>query len=260
MSETKQLQKDWDSTFAELASQLGAYEAWSTWIYITAVSFAEAAGNRIEKLSSHKKHLLERLSDQQKGLVWQLTSTMAEAFELQPYQDFIGERYMAIKLNDKSKAQLFTPYPVAQMAARLSFDPEEVRKQIREKGFITVDDCAIGAGALPIAVVERLTEQGIDIPSQVWVSGADVSEIALLQAYIQLSLLEVPAVLAKGDTIYCKFEYDLYTLAAITPGWLRRKFLYGLHNPKEEAEKTKRRTGKNAEKNIRGPNGLQGKR
>lgn len=224
---------EWGQVFQKLAAELGVYEAWRSWIYVLGGHLAWYAGNRIEHLQKEVTTILEKLSDEQKELLNRLSQIMTDELEKNPFQDFIGQQYMEIEMAEKkSKGQLFTPYNMSKLVAKVScLDMEGVYKDIEEKGFTDVSDPCIGSGSMVIAVLEQYQKEGIDIPSQVWVSANDVSEITLLQAYIQLSLLGVAGVLCKGDTIYDKYDYDLLTPAACYPGWVKRKQKYGLANP-----------------------------
>lgn len=235
------LKSEWYSVFDRLAAELGAYEAWRSWIYLTGANMAFYAGNRIPSLMSQHDSILEKLTDQQKKWIDELNIIMGKELDLNPFQDYIGQRYMETELAEgKSKGQHFTPYQVSKMMAELSFlDKETIDQEIQEKGFYCLDDCAIGAGSLMIAILEKMKREGYNIHSQVWISGTDVSEITLLQAYIQLSLIGAAGVLCVGDTIYDKYSYHLLTPAACYPGWVKRKQKYGLPNPRYQLHDAK---------------------
>lgn len=242
---------EWGKVFQKLAAELGVYEAWRSWIYVTGAKLAYISGNNVEHLQNECEHILERLNPDQKKLIDELNRIMGEELEQNPFQDFIGQRYMEIELGEgKSKAQFFTPDSIARLTAELGFDLDNARKEIEEKGFFSLEDCCVGAASLPIAVIGKAVRSGIDPASQIWVSAMDASEIAVLQGYIQLSLLGVAGVICKGDTLLYKFDYCLYTYAAQAPGWIKRKLAGLLSNPYEaqvwiEKQRRKEETDEN---------------
>ena len=73
------------------------------------------------------------------------------ALEKNPEQDFLGSIFMALNLGNDSGGQFFTPYDVCRMMAEITCD--NVLPTIEAKGYISINDCACGAGATLIAGV-----------------------------------------------------------------------------------------------------------
>lgn len=143
------------------------------------------------------------------------------ALELGP-SDFLGSLFMALELSDSWKGQFFTPYELCRAMSRMNFAGGDVRRHIEAKGFITVNDPCVGAGALVIAAAESLMEQGFNYQRQLHVTAQDIDIVAVHMAYIQLSLLHIPAVVIHGNTLAGETRSTWFTLAH-TSGFWRQK-------------------------------------
>lgn len=119
------------------------------------------------------------------------------ALEERP-QDFLGHIYMHLELGNKHAGQFFTPYSLCQAMAEITLhdvgedDPREL---------ITLQEPAVGAGATIIACMEALQKRGINYQRRTYTVAVDVSEMAARMAYIQFSLLGIPAHVVWGNTL-----------------------------------------------------------
>lgn len=77
--------------------------------------------------------------------------------------------------------------------------------QIKERGYITINDCACGAGATLIAGIhaarESLEKEGLNWQRHVLVAAQDIDFTTALMCYIQLSLLGCAAYIKIGNTL-----------------------------------------------------------
>jgi len=121
------------------------------------------------------------------------------AFAAYPATDLLGRLYMTLGMGNKRAGQYFTPPQVARaMAAMVLHD---ARGHIEQKGFITLADPTCGAGGMLIEVANELHDLGYD-PKQVMMAQAvDHSRDCFNMAYLQLSLLNIPAVVSHGDSL-----------------------------------------------------------
>ena len=125
------------------------------------------------------------------------------AMEANPDQDFLGRVCTNLNMTDEGKKQIFTPYSVCQLMARLTL--HDVVQKVRENGYITIDDPCCGAGATLIAAImlakESLEKACLNFQSHILVSGQDIDETVALMCYIQLSLLGVAAYIKVGNAL-----------------------------------------------------------
>lgn len=68
-----------------------------------------------------------------------------------PFEDILGELFMALDINSVRSGQFFTPGPVAEMMARMQFDKDNFLKMVEEKGEVTICDPAVGSGVMLLA-------------------------------------------------------------------------------------------------------------
>ena len=74
-------------------------------------------------------------------------------------------------------------------------------KEIRRKGYISVNDSCCGAGAMLIAFANVAKKHGLNYQNGVLFIAQDIDRTAALMCYIQLSLLGCSAVVIVGDSL-----------------------------------------------------------
>lgn len=135
--------------------------------------------------------------------------------------DALGSLYMSLNLGNQWTGQFFTPYDLALLTARTTL--HDAGALIDQNGFLTVYEPAAGGGAMVIAAAEVLQDQGFDYRETLHVTAQDIDPIAVHMCYVQLTLLDVPAVVVHGDTLNPKNVTDVWpTPAHILGGWRRR--------------------------------------
>lgn len=149
----------------------------------------------------------------------QMLAELTMAMEYGP-DDVLGRVFGELELGNSSRGQFFTPYPVCQMmASHLIGDGQDLHHQLQERGFITVSEPACGAGAMPIAFAEALTNKGVNFQHCLHIIAQDLDSRAVHMAYLQLSILHVPAILILGNTLTMEEREVWYTPAHILGGW-----------------------------------------
>ena len=112
----------------------------------------------------------------------ELLGVIVKTFEENPSQDFLGGLFIKLGLNNHWRGQFFTPYHICEFMAQIAL--MDANEEIASKGYVSICDCACGAGAMLIAVVAQ-----------------DIDRIAGLMCYIHLSLLGCPGYVVIGDSI-----------------------------------------------------------
>ena len=123
--------------------------------------------------------------------------------------DFLGEYAGYIGSLDKNRSgQCFTPFSLCELIARImipdGFKPQKLPLKIQEP--------ACGAGAIIIAVAERLRAVGLSGRNFYFVAN-DIDSKCAMMAYIQCTLLDIPAIIYTGDTLKMDFRYCRPTLS-----------------------------------------------
>ena len=116
---------------------------------------------------------------------------------------------MELELGDDRNGQYFTPYHVQSLLARLLMP--DVDETIRREGFVTVSDPASGAAGMIVAYAEYLLEAGYNPSEHMFGSCIDIDPVAADMAFIQLSLLGIPAEVVTGNTLTMQLNRVRYT-------------------------------------------------
>ena len=130
----------------------------------------------------------------------QMFAEVVLGMEEDPDQDFLGELFMMLNLSSAANGQFFTPYSVCEMMATMT-DGDQVKVEIQEKGWVSVNDPACGAGATLVAFANYCKRKGIDFQNDVLFVGQDIDYIVACMCYIQLSLLGCAGYVVVGNTI-----------------------------------------------------------
>lgn len=113
--------------------------------------------------------------------------------------DFLGSLYMLLELGDAWKGQFFTPYEVCLLMAKINLIGAS--EQVAARGFIVVNDPCVGGGAMLIAMAQAMREGGINYQRHMHAVAQDIDITAVHMAYVQLSLLYVPAVVLHANSL-----------------------------------------------------------
>lgn len=187
--------------FESLCSSRNSWQVWSDFIMATACAIANAGADRnseiFQKREEEYEQCVQRLGSAEAAA--EMFAIVTMALEENPEQDFLGGLFMKLNLGSHWKGQFFTPYCICKtMAAINSFGLEE---QLKDKGWVSVNDCACGAGATLIAMANTLREHGVNYQNHALFVAQDVDRIAGLMCYIQLSLLGCPGYIVIANTL-----------------------------------------------------------
>jgi hypothetical protein len=131
--------------------------------------------------------------------------------------DCLGQLFMAMELGNSGAGQFFTPYPVsALMAKMLAGDAGRICK---ERGFVRVMEPAVGAGGMVIATAEAFADEGIHYQQAMHATCIDIDATAVHMAYIQLSLLHIPAIVVHGNALSLEQWEVWFTPAHVVGFW-----------------------------------------
>lgn len=126
-------------------------------------------------------------------------------------KDILGEIYMSMDFGEANQGQFFTPDHVSQLMAKMQMT--NLPKLLEDQPFITVSEPTCGAGGMLLAVVNEVINLGYSPHHHLWIQAIDISRIASLMCYIQLSLWNVPAQVIIGDSLTLDYREILYTPA-----------------------------------------------
>ena len=187
--------------FEELCSSRSSWEVWADFITATACAIANAGADKnseiFQKREEEYEHCIKRLGSVE--VAAEMFGIVTMALDENPEQDFLGGLFMRLNLGNHWKGQFFTPYCVCKTMAAIS--AIELEEQIENKGWVSVNDCACGAGATLIAMANTLREHEVNYQNHALFVAQDVDRIAGLMCYIQLSLLGCPGYIVIADSL-----------------------------------------------------------
>lgn len=161
--------------------------------------------------------------DRQTIETWpQVLAEVALALEESP-TDILGAVFGRLELHNADRRQFFTPFEVCRlMAGMLIGNGGDARGIIEQSGFVTVQEPACRAGAMVIALAEALRDAGINYRQHLHVTAIEVDPHAAHMAFVQFSLLHIPATVIAGNSLTLETREYWFTPEHILGGWSRK--------------------------------------
>ena len=181
--------KEFEKEFERLAYQHGAWKVWQDFIDLCAISISNVLDKREGIWKEREKFFLsvkDSYTDEDYEVFARLFALVAKALNENPEQDFLGDLYMNLNFGDGWKGQFFTPYHVSEMMARMMIG-ERTQNEINEKGYVSVNDPACGAGCMLIAFAQAYKAvTNTSYHDSVLFVGQDIDPVVAKMCYIQL--------------------------------------------------------------------------
>lgn len=174
---------------------------------MAAISLAQVY-YKSEELEAEYMSIVSKYTKEEANTFAEMLACVIFGLESKPH-DFLGEAYMANDLGNSNRGQFFTPQPICDLMAKMQMSTTD--ETIEKKGFITAHEPACGAGATIIGLYNAMIEAKYNPQKQLYVEAIDLDPICADMAYIQLSLLAVPAKILTGDSLRWQFTRQLYT-------------------------------------------------
>lgn len=123
---------------------------------------------------------------------------------------------MEMDLGSKWKGQFFTPYNLSVLLSELSISSKELEEVINRKGYIELNEPTCGSGGVVVAFAESLIKRGYNPNEQLLATAQDLDIRCVWMAYIQLSILGIPAIVIHTNTLTLEVYDKWYTPAYMT--------------------------------------------
>ncbi|MGP2450668.1 N-6 DNA methylase [Pantoea stewartii subsp. indologenes] len=199
--------KQFVSVFRHTARHLRRWDVFSDFITLTASELDLATIRAPESMERCRK-ICGRYRPEDIQDLHRLFSLMVNALEAK-FHDFLGAIFMELELGDGRQGQYFTPYSVQSLMARMLMPG--VEEAVKREGLFTLSEPTCGAGGMVVAVAECMLEAGMNPSEQMFVNCIDIDPVAADMAFIQLSLLGIPAEVITGNTLTMQFSRVRYT-------------------------------------------------
>ena len=231
--------KDFGDIFIRLSERHGRHEVWSDFVTMSACALSNAGDKRFfQEREEMYLASVKRYTKDEADMLAQMLGYVIMALEENPEQDFLGEMFSGLNLHNEWRGQFFAPYHVGSFMAAINI--ESAKEELKQKDYITVNDCCCGAGCLLIAFANEARKAKIDFQNRVIFVAQDLDFTAAMMCYIQLSLLGCKAIVKVGNSLTDPFVpadlegKDVWYTPMYTCGNLFR--LLSMMNYKEEQE------------------------
>ncbi|WP_288610209.1 N-6 DNA methylase [uncultured Victivallis sp.] len=189
--------KEFCKVVGQLAGKYGRHEIFTDFCELAALSLRQTF-ERSEKNERAYLDLINRYEPDEQPRFAELLALTVEALTEQP-RDFLGECFHELELYNQYKGQYFTPFDISRMMARISLAGLE--EKIRQRGYLELNEPTCGSGGMVIAAAEEFKARGLNPVNTLFAVAQDIDRKCCNMAYIQLSLLAIPAAVIWGNTL-----------------------------------------------------------
>lgn len=193
--------------FGETARYHHRYEVFRDFVSMSAIAI-ENAFLKSEVLEKTYLEIAGRYQPEDVTRIAQLLGYVVMGLETEMC-DFLGSVFMELELGSGNWGQFFTPYSLQSLMAQL-LSPA-IGETISKQGWVDLSEPCCGSAGMVIGFAQKMIEEGFNPSQQLWASCIDIDPKAADMAYIQLSLLGIPAEVITGNTLSMKFSRTRYT-------------------------------------------------
>lgn len=195
-------QRELEKLYNKLCHRYSRYEVWQDMVVMIACAIANAVDKRyFDQREAMYMRVVQKYDKDELAIFPEFFTHIVMGMEEYPDCDFLGELYMNLDLGNSKAGQFFTPYDVCRMMAACTIEDNLLKSQIEKHGWISINDCACGAGATLVAAANYLKSIGINYQLQALFVAQDVDATVALMCYIQLSLLGCAGYVVIGNTL-----------------------------------------------------------
>ena len=193
-------QAEFMKIFHSLCGRYGRWEIWQDFIQLAAIEISNAvdSSHAVEREKTYMS-IAGRYKPDEMLRFSQMLCEVVDGLDRNPDQDFLGELFMALELSSEHAGQFFTPYHVCRLMAEIT--GTDLQARVERDGWISVNDCACGAGALLVAFANTCLRQKINYQTSVFFVAQDIDYIVGLMCYIQLSIIGCAGYVVIGDSL-----------------------------------------------------------
>lgn len=208
--------KEFAKLIGKLSHRWHSWEVFRDFCEMAALSLSQAVMYKQEREERYLR-TVGRYRKDEVAMLCELLPITVEALEGE-MTDFLGEMFMSLELHSHWHGQYFTPEPICRMMARMNLC-DGLGDIIKSRGYVTLQEPACGAGAMVIAFAHEMRDLGFNPQRQLHVTAIDVESTAAHMAYIQFSLLGLPAIVLLGNTLSAEMRERFDTLFHWSGNW-----------------------------------------
>ena len=204
------------------------YEVFQDWLTVSAIAISNAVDLRqakrreevyLEIIGKYSKREQEKLAEALSQLVLALQYEQSICGPT----DILGQVFHALELHSKYKGQFFTPPSVCEMMGKITLDGDNLSAIVEKKGYISVCEPCIGSGGMILGAAKAMADKHLNYQTQMLVTGIDIDIKCVHMAYLQLSLLGIPATVIHGNSLTDEVWSSWYTPMYVVGGWATKE-------------------------------------
>lgn len=206
----------------QLAHRHSLWSVFSDFVEMAAISMANAVDHGPQHAEREARYMavIKGYSKDELDGFCRMLAHLTMAMEQEP-GDVLGSVFMQLELGSKWHGQFFTPYEVCRLMAGMQLG-DGFKQEIERKGYITAMEPACGGGAMILALAEEMQAAGVNYQRHLHVTAIDIDIKAVHMAYLQFSLMHIPAIIVHGNALAVEERSRWYTPAHILGGWTYR--------------------------------------
>lgn len=202
MEKATDYQKEFLEALKKLSYCRSIWNVWNDFLDMGCISIS----NSVPALYSQDREneylsIIRRYKKEEQELFPELFGFLVMALTENPAQDFLGEMYHWLSLEQQQKGQFFTPYHICHFMSEIQYTGVDAKAELAEKGYLSVSDPACGAGAMLIAFANVSREHGVNFQRNILFVAQDIDVTAVRMCYLQLAVLGCPAIVIHGDSL-----------------------------------------------------------
>jgi len=202
-------------SFKETAPHQHRYEVWRDFVTLAACALHNSLGIE-ETREAEYLAIIHRYDKPDQARFPLLLSQLVMALDAEPV-DILGPLYMELEIGSKDRGQFFSPAALSELMAAMTF--EGALEILEHKPFVTLHEPACGAGGMVLAAAKTFIRAGHNPAFTLFASCVDVDRLAALMCYVQLSLWNIPAEVAVGNTLSMEMREVWHTPAYRMFNW-----------------------------------------
>jgi hypothetical protein len=209
---------NFEKIFAKLRNNHQPHTVFSDFCEMSAIAFSNAVDSKqYAQREARYFEIIKPYAKTELNLFAELLSCVTLSLE-DDMHDCLGALFMQLEMANHWRGQYFTPSPVAELMAKVTL--ADAADYINEHGFITLSEPCCGAGVMVIASAIALRDSRINYQQALHVVAQDIDATAVHMAYIQLSLLHIPAIVLHGNSLDAGATHNYWvTPAHVMGGW-----------------------------------------
>lgn len=210
--------KEFEKIIRDMSYRHQLWRVFSDFCEATAIALSQVTGFNQEQEDRYLK-IMEAYDENERLGFGKLLGVTVKGLEDLDC-DFLGEMFMSLELGSHWHGQFFTPFHLSLMMGKMVLDG--LKPMIEEKGFVTVQEPASGAGGMILGLAAAMRDEGINYQKHMHVTAIDTDSTAANMCYIQLTLHHIPATVYTGNTLSMEMRSVRYTLAHYTGFWSQK--------------------------------------